>query len=196
MTLHLVTAKPDQEGTAKPEQEGSRVHADSVDELYETYAQDVMRWASRLAGPRATDLEDLVHDVFVIALRRRFASRGDAHIRTWLFRITSNVVRNRRRRTFIHSVLFRRHQDALIAATPTPATPEEEIERHERHCRLYQALDRLPDCYRTTVILFEIERLSGEEVAELTGTSIGTVWVRLHRGRSKLVTVLKPGDWR
>jgi RNA polymerase sigma-70 factor (ECF subfamily) len=187
-TLHLVTATRDPQGP------GVRDH--SVDELYEKYALEVKRWASRLAGPREVDLQDLVHDVFVIALRRHFIFRGDAHVRTWLFRITRNVVRNRRRRAFIRGLLFRRHQDALIAAIPTPATPEEESDRHERHCRLYQALDRLPDCYRTTLILYEIERLSGEEVAALTGTSLGTVWVRLHRGRSKLVQVLKKEERR
>jgi RNA polymerase sigma-70 factor (ECF subfamily) len=191
MTLHLVTGKP--EGT--PELDGARAHVDSVDALYEKYAPDVKRWAARLAGPPTADLEDLVHDVFVIALRRQFIFRGDAHVRTWLFRITSNVVKNRRRRGFLRSLLFRRHQDALIDAASTPATPEDEIERHERHCRLYRALDRLPDCYRTTLILYEIERLSGEEVAELTGASVGTVWVRLHRGRSKLASYLNEGQW-
>lgn len=172
-----------------PEPEGTKGNPDSLDGLYELYAPDVKRWAARLAGPRA-DLEDVIHDVFVIALRRRFTFRGDAHVRTWLFRITSNVVRGRKRRGFLRGLLFRRHQDALLAAVPSPATPQEEIERHERCDRLYQALDRLPDCYRTTLILYEIERLSGEEVAELTGTSVGTVWVRLHRGRSLLAGYL------
>jgi RNA polymerase sigma-70 factor, ECF subfamily len=181
MRLHLVSSTSDPEGT--------RGSTDSLDELYHRYAPDVKRWASRLAGPRA-DLEDLVHDVFVIALRRRFVSRGDAGVRTWLFRITNNVVRNRRRRGFIRGLLFRRHQHEVLATAPAPATPQEEIERRERHAQLYQALDRLPECYRTTLILYEMERLSGEEVAELTGASLGTVWVRLHRGRSRLVEYL------
>jgi RNA polymerase sigma-70 factor (ECF subfamily) len=181
MPLRLVNATPELEGT--------KGNPDSLDELYELYAPDVKRWVSRLAGPRG-DLEDLLHDVFVVALRRRFTFRGDAHVRTWLFRITNNVVRSRKRRGFLRGLLFRRHQDALLAAVASPATPQEEIERRERCDRLYQALDRLPDCYRTTLILYEIERLSGEEVAELTGTSLGTVWVRLHRGRSLLAGYL------
>jgi len=169
--------------------EGTTESLDPLDELYERHADDVKRWARRLAGPRA-DLEDLLHDVFVIALRRRFTFRGEATIKTWLFRITHNVVRSRMRRGVVRGLIFRRRQDELVAAAPSPATPHEEIERQERHARLYDALDLLPDCYRTTLILYEIEGLPGEEVALLTGVSLGTVWVRLHRGRAKLLASL------
>jgi len=157
--------------------------------LYEQHASDVKRWARRLAGPRA-DLEDLVHDVFVIALRLRFSNRGEASVKTWLFRITHNTVRSRMRRGFVRRLLFSRHHDALVAQTPTPSTPQQEIERRERHVRLYNALDQLSDSYRTPLILYEIDGLSGEEVAELTGVRLATVWVRLHRGRAKLLDLL------
>jgi RNA polymerase sigma-70 factor (ECF subfamily) len=178
MTLHLVKPAPaPEEGKERP---------DPLDELYERHAADVKRWARRLAGPRA-DLEDLLHDVFVIGIRRRFTFRGEGSIKTWLFRITHHVVRNRMRRGFVRNLIFRRHKDEIAGGAPSPATPHEEIERRERHVRLYQALDQLPDSYRTTLILYEIDGLSGEEVADLTGVSLGTVWVRLHRGRAKLL---------
>jgi RNA polymerase sigma-70 factor (ECF subfamily) len=181
MRLHVVKS------ISSPERANSR--PEPSDELYEQHVSDVKRWARRLAGPRA-DLEDLVHDVFVIALRRPFSYRGEASVKTWLFRITHHVVRNRMRRGFIRRLLFSRHQDALVCLTPTPSTPQEEIERRERHVRLYDALDRLSDSYRTPLILYEIEGLPGEEVAELTGISLATVWVRLHRGRAKLLDLL------
>ena len=84
----------------------------------------------------------------------------------------------------------------MVAAAPTPATPQDEAERRERHQLLYRALDRLADSYRTTLILYEIEGLSAEEVAELTGVPVGTVCVRLHRGRAKLVTSVLREDER
>jgi RNA polymerase sigma-70 factor (ECF subfamily) len=164
-----------------------------MDGLYETYSSDVRRWARRLAGPRV-DLEDLVHDVFVIALRRGFSDRGEGSVKTWLFRITHHVVRNWMRRRYIRRLLFLRHEDSLASETATPSTPLEEIEQRERHMRLYKALDQLADCYRTTLILYEIEGLSGEEVAELTGITVETVWVRLHRGRAKLLDLLSKGE--
>jgi RNA polymerase sigma-70 factor (ECF subfamily) len=178
MPLHLLKTAP-----------GESARTDPLVELYARHASDVKRWARRLAGPSA-DLEDLLHDVFVIALGRRFTLGGEGSIKTWLFRITHNVVSRRRRRSIVRSLLFGRHQDEIAAAAASPSTPYEEIERRERHLRLYRALDALPDAYRTALILYEIEGLSGEEVAQLTGISLGTLWVRLHRGRAKLSACL------
>src|SRR5947207_14469683 len=80
----------------------------SLERLYERHAADVERWVQRLAGPRG-EIEDLMHDVFVVALRRRHEFRGDASVRTWLFRITHHVVRSRRRRDFVRRLLFTRY---------------------------------------------------------------------------------------
>lgn len=181
MTLRLVKTAP----TTSPRQSP----ADAVDELYDAYAADVMRWARRLAGS-AVDIEDMVHDVFVVALQRAFTFQGGATVKTWLFRITHHVVRDRMRRSFLRGLLFRRRQDEMVAALPTPATPHQEMKKHEAHERLYRALDRLSDNYRTALILYEIDGLASDEVAELTGVSVGTVWVRLHRGRAKLFAYL------
>jgi RNA polymerase sigma-70 factor (ECF subfamily) len=178
MTLRLV----------KPSAPAER-SKDALDDLYDAYASDVMRWARRLAGP-SVDIEDLVHDVFVVALQRGFTFRGDASVRTWLFRITYHVVGNRRRRGFLRGLLFQRRRDELAFDLPTPATPHQEIERREDSERLYRALDRLANRYRTAIILYEIDGLSSDEIAELTGVSVGTVWARLHRGRAKLLEYL------
>jgi RNA polymerase sigma-70 factor, ECF subfamily len=160
----------------------------ALDHLYELHASDVERWVARLAGPRA-DCEDLIHDVFVVALRRRREFRGEASLRTWLFRITHRVVSARRRRDRLRRFLFTRGA-AELAPTPAP-TAVDEIERREQHQRLYRALDRLPDTYRTALVLYELEALSGEEVAELLGIEVGALWVRLHRGRAKLLAALR-----
>lgn len=61
------------------------------------------------------------------------------------------------------------------------------LEARERTLLLYQLLDQMPESQRTTFILFELEGLSGEEVAKVTGTNVGTVWVRLSRARRAFV---------
>jgi len=165
--------------------------ADPIDALYERHLGQVKRWACQLAGPGA-EIEDLVHDIFLIAFRKGFQDRGEASVDTWLFRITHHEVRAKRRRSRLRQVLFGRHRDCLMP--PPPNTPQQELERRERHARLYRALDRLPDRYRTTLILFEIEDLSGEQVAEMTETSLSSVWVRLHRGRERLLQLLAEDD--
>jgi RNA polymerase sigma-70 factor (ECF subfamily) len=174
----------------RPEEtDARRVSADVVDVLYEAYAADVLRWARRLAGPTA-DIQDLVHDVFVVALQRIHTFHGDAREKTWLFRTTHHVVRNHKRRGFVRELLFHRRKDEMAAALLSPATPMQEMERREEHERLYRALDRLPDRYRTLIILYDIEGLASDEIAELTGVNLGTVWVRLQRGRAKLFKIL------
>jgi len=158
--------------------------ADPIQSLYENHAVQVKRWARRLAGPSA-DLEDLVQDIFLIALKKGFHCQTKSLIDTWLFRITLNVIRGKRRRSQLRSMLLGRHEVAL--APSAPPQPQHQLEQREQALRLYQ----LPDRYRTILILYEIEELPGEEVAELTGTNIGTVWVRLHRGRERLLRLLE-----
>jgi RNA polymerase sigma-70 factor, ECF subfamily len=168
---------------------------DTLDRVYERHVSDVSRWMRRLIGPRQ-DVEDLIHEVFLVALRRRGSFRGDASVKTWLFRITHQVARSRRGRERWRRWLFLRHASGLADARPAPVTPLEEIEQREQIARLYQALDRLPDDQRTALILFEIEGLPGDEVAELLGLTIGAVWVRLHRGRARLLKELSKEDNR
>ncbi len=158
-----------------------------IETLYSQHLAQVKRWARRLGGPTA-DLEDLVHDVFLVALRRGFQSRGEASVDTWLFSITQRVVWGKRQRSRLRQFLLGQNRAEL--RPPEPHTPQREAERREQTLRLYRALDRLPETYRTALILYELEELSGEEVARLTGVALGTVWVRLHRGRERLLKML------
>jgi len=126
-------------------------------------------------------------------MRRLPEFRGEAKITTWLFRITQQVVRWRRRNEALRRWLWGRHgqdtQDTISGRTSVP-TPIEEFERREQNLRLYAALDRLPEKYRTTLVLFALEGMSGEQIAELTDSEVGGVWVRLHRARAKLADLL------
>ena len=162
---------------------------ESVAAIYDRYAFQVERWARRLAGPRF-DAEDLLHDIFLIVIRRRHEFRGDAKISTWLFRITEQVVRWRRRNDSLRRWLLLRHEQDLPDTHRSVPTPVEEVERREQNARLYRALDRLPERLRTPLILFDLEGLPGEDVAALTGAALGTVWVQLHRARTKLADIL------
>lgn len=162
--------------------------ADSIDALYARHLSRVKRWARQLLGP-GMDVQDLVHDVFCIAFRKPFQDRGEAAVDTWLFRITLREAQAKRRRQRLRQFLLGRHREQLMPAAP--ATPQQELERQEQHARLYRALDRLPDRYRTPLILFEIEELSGEQVAEIIQITEAALWVRLHRGRAKLLELLQ-----
>jgi RNA polymerase sigma-70 factor (ECF subfamily) len=156
-----------------------------LDTLYRDHAQAVARWVRRLLGPWL-DVEDAVHEVFLVARRRLHEFRSDARVTTWLYRIAERVARHHRRRERLRRWLRRGPCDEVTFATAgrPRLTPVEELERQESSATVYRVLDRLPEKYRTVLVLFELERASGEEIAELTATRVSTVWVRLHRARA------------
>jgi RNA polymerase sigma-70 factor (ECF subfamily) len=165
------------------------------DHLYENYEPMVERWVRRLAGP-SVDIEDLIHDVFVVALRRRGEFRGDAKVSTWLFRIAQLVVRKCRFRHKLRQcldILHRSHELAVVLPSPTPL---EVVEQRQQNARLYAALDRLPDKYRTAIILCDIENMGAEEAGHLIGLTANAVWVRVHRGRAMLLEQLTRNQGR
>ena len=102
-----------------------------LDRIYEHHVADVHRWVRRLAGPR-DDVEDLVHEVFLVAVRRRGEFRGDGKVTTWLFRITELIVKERRHREHTRRWLFARHGDDLVTKGVPVVTPLEDIEQRER----------------------------------------------------------------
>jgi RNA polymerase sigma factor (sigma-70 family) len=163
------------------------------DHLYESYEPMVERWVRRLGGPTA-DVEDLIHDVFVVALRRRREFRGDAKVSTWLFRITQLVVRKRRFRRRLRQYLDVLHRGHEEATSPPAPTPLEVLEERQQCARLYAALDCLADKYRTAIILCDIEGIGAEQAGHLLGLTANAVWVRVHRARGMLLQQLTQGD--
>jgi RNA polymerase sigma-70 factor (ECF subfamily) len=165
-----------------------------LDEIYRSHAGTIARWVSHLGGPNA-DVDDLVHEIFLVADRRLSEFRGEAKLTTWLYRITEHVVRGRRRRDRIRRWLGRtRRVDLERALAPTHLTPIEELERRRAVESVYRILDRLPDKYREVLVLFELEGASGEEIAALTGRKLATIWVHLHRARTRFLEELTNED--
>jgi RNA polymerase sigma-70 factor (ECF subfamily) len=151
--------------------------------VYRDHAAQVAAWVQRLLGPSG-DVEDILHEVFLVAQRRLPEFRGDAQLTTWLYAITQRVVlqvrRKRRWRRWLG--LEPAPLDQPIADTPTPLR---ELERRRATLLTYRLLDKLPEAERTALIWFELEGLSGEDIAALTGEAPGTIWVRLHRARAR-----------
>lgn len=158
----------------------------SVARVYRAHAADVARWAARLGGPRV-DVEDVVQDVFAVVSRKIGGFRGDAKIETWLFRITDKIVRNQRRRWAVRRILVGWSDDLAETSRSDAPTPLEHLEARQRAARAYAVLDRLPEKYRRVMILFELEELSGEQIAALLGTKAATVRAWLFRARKKFL---------
>jgi RNA polymerase sigma-70 factor (ECF subfamily) len=139
------------------------------------------------------DARDALQEAFLKAFRNLGHFHGDAAFSTWLYRIVTNACIDRRRRRKVTVEA----DDATIGAvdsSPTlavvPRNPQRELERARLGERIQEALAKLPDYHRDTVVLREIEGLSYAEIAEATGVSIGTVMSRLFHARQKLQAAL------
>jgi RNA polymerase sigma-70 factor, ECF subfamily len=173
--------------------------AAAFDTLVERYSGEVFALLYRLSQ-NADEAGDLTQETFLNALRSIHKFRGDAGIRTWLFRIAVNESRNRfrwwKRRRRDQTVSL----DSLIGSTEmlvsetiadTGLSPEEEVLRRERESALRMALLDLPPAFREAVILCDIEGLSYEETAIALDVGLGTVKSRISRGREELRRKLK-----
>jgi len=153
--------------------------------LYRTYAAKVGRWAARLGGP-SIEVEDVVQEVFLVAKRRLITFRpdGNGKITTWLFRATERIVRAARRKQRWRRFVGMPDDDGALGGDTAGPIPGEELERRQEIARVYRVLDRLPERQRRVLILFELDGLSTQEIATLTGARVGTVRVWLYRARA------------
>ncbi len=155
--------------------------------------------ATHLLGDREEAL-DLSQEVFLRVFRTLHRFRGQSSLRTWIFRIVVNQVRNRqrwwRRRQRSNQVSLdehiRDHGDIVLGAEAS--TPDRELTRKEIGARLKTAIQNLPFEQRTALVLREIEGLKYEEIAFSLGLPVGTVKSRLTRARQALRVEL--GDLR
>jgi RNA polymerase sigma-70 factor (ECF subfamily) len=147
----------------------------------------------------AEEARDLTQETFLRAFQNISRFRGDANLKTWLYRIAINQARNRwrwwrRRRRDVTVSL-----DAEVGQSEQPLgnklravgnNPEQETLARERETSLRVALRSLSRSYREAVILRDVEGLSYEEIAAALEISIGTVKSRLSRGRLELRRIL------
>jgi RNA polymerase sigma-70 factor (ECF subfamily) len=166
--------------------------------VYRSHGASVARWAARLAGP-ALEAEDIVQEVFMIAQRKRASFRGEASPARWLYRITERVVAHRRRRERWRRWLAGGADRAAREVPSKDPTPLDSVQRQQAAGLFYQALEGMAENHRAAFILFELEELSGAQIAALKGVNVATVWVWLHRARAhflKRVPELERGTRR
>jgi RNA polymerase sigma-70 factor (ECF subfamily) len=156
--------------------------ASSVDDIYRDHAGRVALWARRLLGPQG-DVDDVLQEVFLVVHRRLPEYRGEAKISTWLHEITFLVTQNHRRK--LRFARWLHHTPSVDIALVDSRTPLDALESRRAGEFVYRALDKLPESERTALILFEIDGLPADEIALITGHTVGTVWVQLSRGRKR-----------
>ena len=155
--------------------------------LYERYAR--MVHGVLLAKVPVRDVDDLVQDVFIRALRQLSTLRETGSFGAWLAVIARNMARDYHRRTVPEEPLT---DDASDPGIQRAASSED----HDGPAAaVLDAVRSLPDAYRETLILRLVEGMTGPEIAARTGLTPGLVRVNLHRGMEQLRAKLS-GDPR
>jgi len=164
------------------------------DRLVERYHKQAYNIAYRMTGNHA-DAEDLTQEAFVRAFRFFGNYRRDWPFDNWLYKIMSNLfVDDLRRRPKAHIQSLDQPLDlsgsgeVYLEIPDSGSNPERLVMSHELDERIQRALNSLPNDFRMTVILADIEGLSYEEISTAMKCSLGTVRSRLHRGRKLLRT--------
>jgi len=172
-----------------------RHDAAAFEQLVAERTGDIYGLLFRLTGD-AEEARDLAQETFLRAFQAIEKFRGDADLKTWLYRIAINQARNRwrwwrrRRRdatVSLDATIGEREQTVATHLEDANASdPEQETLARERRDQLREALQGLRSAYREAVVLRDIEGLTYEEIAATLQINIGTVKSRLARGRLEL----------
>ncbi len=144
-----------------------------------------------------SDAADTTQDVFLKVFRGMKHFHGESSLKTWIYRIALHEAANRRRWWFRHKAqerqiepvetgeceFSRSGEDRLVDPAESPF---EKFAHTEVRAAVEQALQEVPEPYRTALILRDLEEMSYEEIAEVLAISLGTVKSRITRGRGSL----------
>ena len=173
-------------------QEGIRPDRTAFAELMRRYQSHVDKILYHLA-PDWQDRADLAQEVWIRVYRNIKRLNEPEKFRGWLSRIATNLFYDelRKRKRVSHPLSLdapRMIDDGEMdweIASDSPS-PDEDLTTREFYEQLREAIADLPEVFRTTIVLREIEGMAYEEIAEITGVSLGTVKSRIARARSRL----------
>jgi len=150
------------------------------------------------------DAADTTQEVFLKVFRGMKHFHGESGLKTWIYRIALHEAANRKRWWFRHKAretsiepaqsenMASRDEEMQNALTDHHNSPFDNVAHREVQKRVDAELRRVPEPYRTTLILRDLEEMSYEEIAEVLQISLGTVKSRLTRGRQALKDQLAP----
>ena len=129
--------------------------------------------------------QELLQEIFLQIWRSLPSFRGDASLRTWVFRVAHNVAAT-------HVLKSRRRPTAV--EPPADAEPvETTLERRDRLEQLQRAIQSLPVAERQ-IVLLHLEEIPQSEIAEICGLSVSNISTRLHRAKKQLKQAMESND--
>lgn len=163
--------------------------------IHDIYQPKIFRYLSNLIDEY--EAEDLTQEVFAKVSRNLETFRGESHVSTWIYRIATNLAIDRIRYCTLPFVDPLKRAEAPIDAHEEiedrniwtgekPYSAEQKLIRGEMTDCIRSCLENLPETFRVVLLLSELESFRNKEIAEITGVTLETVKIRLHRARALL----------
>jgi RNA polymerase sigma-70 factor (ECF subfamily) len=171
------------------------------DNVYGEFHSRIGRYLERMVGKG--EAEDLTQEVFIKINKGLERFEGKSSLSTWIYRLATNAALDR-----LHSQPFRENKQKIslsdmrdeseaeekdICVQEKELSAEREAIRTEMNECIREFVDKLPENYRTVIILSELKDLKNQEIAEILGISLDAVKIRLHRARERLKEEFEAG---
>lgn len=167
-------------------------HVSSFEELISVHQQKVYNIALRMLA-NEQDAFDASQEVFIKVYKNLDKFQENSSFSTWLYRITTNTCldmirknKDKKNDISIDSQVEFEDGEASFQLEDKNADVEEEILKKERRQALYEAIQQLNDEHKKMIVLRELQGMSYQEIAEITGANIGTVKSKINRARISL----------
>ena len=161
-----------------------------MDEALALLQNTVFSFSMKVCGQRQ-DAEDTMQEVLLRSVPNLPKFGSPRALMVWLYKVAkTRCLMSRRKSKFapkealsLEELMPDRQELATLSGNGEQPTPEVALMRRENAKRLRQAVQQLPPEYRLILVLHDMEELSDEDIAEITGLRTGTIRVRLHRAR-------------
>ena len=159
--------------------------------IHDAYRPKVLRYLTRLAGVR--EAEDLTQIVMLKISAGLPDFRGESSLATWIYRIATHAAIDRLRSPQGGAQEPQGEAQEQLLADSTAPSAESTAIRGEMNACIRGFVERLPESYKSVVILSEFEGFENQQIATILGISLDAVKMRLHRAREKLRQDLQTG---
>jgi RNA polymerase sigma-70 factor (ECF subfamily) len=172
----------------------------AFNELVRAYERRIYALVLRMLGNRA-EAEDLAQEVFVQVFKAIGSFRGDSKLSTWIYRIAINLCKNRTKYLRVRHTDEQQELEAVAERVPLGEArranvgqverPDEMLAGRQLELIVQEAILEIEPSFRECLVLRDVEELTYEEIAEITGLAAGTVKSRIHRARAMLREIVE-----
>ncbi len=166
----------------------------ALQELYQRYAAMVYRRLTHLVGPDP-EREDIMQEVFIALFQGLDSFRGEARLRTYLYRIVTNKACDHLGRRMRQASMVRQSaNDSFVQMATSEPSPESRTRRNEDAAQLMRRIQQLKPKKRIAFVLRVVEGLTLKEISEQVDASVHTVAQRIRHAKMELIELVRQNE--